>query len=210
VLVVDNDPFTLTSMVNALEHSEIVVAGSATTAREALAVQVEVQADVALLDLDLGIGPNGIDLAHALRVHAPEIGLVLLSTFRDPRLLSPRILHPPRGMSYLSKGDIGDFSLIANQVRAAAVAPLRARPNGTLELTKLSTGQLEVLNLLAQGWSTQAIADSRGISVKAVEQRISRLSEILGVARDGSTNQRVILTLAYLELAGKIDGNVTE
>ncbi|MEI6373645.1 MAG: hypothetical protein WCP26_07655, partial [Actinomycetes bacterium] len=56
----------------------------------------------------------------------------------------------------------------------------------------------------ADGMSTQAIAEERQVSVKAVEQTISRLSEVLDVPRDSSTNQRVQLARAYLELAGKI------
>jgi DNA-binding NarL/FixJ family response regulator len=207
VLVVDNDPFILTSLVNALENSNIVVVGRAGTAREALRINSTAAADVALLDLDLGVGPTGIDLAHALRIHAPEIGLVLLSSYRDPRLLVPGMPKPPRGMAYLSKSQVNDFAQIAATVRSAAIAPFRDRPHAGPRGESLTTAQLEVLALVAKGKTTQVIADLRGVGPKAVEATISRLSEILGIPRDGSINQRVRLTRAYFELAGKIDGD---
>jgi hypothetical protein len=53
--------------------------------------------------------------------------------------------------------------------------------------------------------STQAIADARNVRPKAIEQIISRLSELLEVPRDSSANQRVQLARVYLEYAGKIE-----
>jgi ActR/RegA family two-component response regulator len=42
------------------------------TAAEALAAQAEFKPQVAVLDLDLGIGPTGIDVAIALRKKDPQ------------------------------------------------------------------------------------------------------------------------------------------
>ncbi len=203
-LVVENDSFTLASLVSALEYQRVRVVGRATTAREALDLQRDTTPDVALLDLDLGIGPTGVDLAHALRIRQPEIGLVMLSTYRDPRLIAPGMVTPPRGTAYLSKADISDFSEIVAQVLLAARTPLVFRSAAPSTLPALTEGQIDVLRLVADGMSSQAIAEERQVSVKAVEQTISRLSEVLDVPRDSSTNQRVQLARAYLELAGKI------
>lgn len=205
VLVVDDDPFILTSLVNALENRGIVVAGRAATVREALEVQRDIEMDVALLDLDLGVGPNGIDLAHALRATAPDIGLVLLSSYRDPRLMTPGMLNSPRGMGFLSKTDVNDFTQVVVALRRAAASPMLCRAVGPAADASLTDGQLEVLHLVAQGLSSQAIADVRGVSLKAIEQTISRLGEILGLERRSTANRRVLLTLKYLEMAGKIE-----
>jgi hypothetical protein len=203
-LVVENDPFTLASVVNALEYRRVTVAGRATTSRQALEIQRESELDVALLDLDLGVGPTGVDLAHALRVRQPEIGLVILSTYRDPRLMAPGMITPPRGTAYLSKSDIADFATVVATVVAVARNPLATRTAVSTSLPPLTEGQLDVLRLVAQGMSTQAIAEERHVSVKAVEQMIRRLSEILDVPRENTTNQHVQLARAYLELAGKL------
>ncbi|MEI6374165.1 MAG: response regulator transcription factor, partial [Actinomycetes bacterium] len=165
-LVVENDSFTLASLVNALEYQRVEVVGRATTAREALELQRDTTPNVALLDLDLGVGPTGVDLAHALRIRQPEIGLVMLSTYRDPRLIAPGMVAPPRGTTYLNKADIRDFSEIVVQVLVAARTPLAFRSAVPSSLRPLTEGQIDVLRLVADGMSTQAIAEERQVSVK--------------------------------------------
>lgn len=209
VLVVENDPFTLTSIVNALEYQRMDVVARASSAREALELQREANPTVALLDLDLGVGPTGVDLAHALRIRQPDIGIVILSTYRDPRLVGPGVTPPPRGTVYLSKQDVHDFSQVISSLEAAAETPVARRSTPAAALPSLTEIQLEVLQGIAEGLSTQAIAEQRNVSVKAIEQTISRLYEVFEVPRDGAHNQRVRLARAYLQLAGKVEAQGT-
>lgn len=209
VLVVENDSFTLTSIVNALEYQRINVVGSVASAREALELQPRIDAQVALLDLDLGVGPTGIDLAHALRIRQPGLGIVILSTYRDPRLVGPGSTPPPRGTVYLSKQDVHDFAQVVQGILSAVDSPMVARNAPDSVLPLLTDVQLEVLRGIADGLSTQAIADQRYVTVKAVEQTISRLYEVFEVPRDGAHNQRVRLARAYLQLVGKVEGSAT-
>jgi DNA-binding NarL/FixJ family response regulator len=209
VLVVENDPFTLTSIVNALEYQRMEVVGRASSAREALELQREANPTVALLDLDLGVGPTGVDLAHALRIRQPDIGIVILSTYRDPRLVAPGVVPPPRGTVYLSKQDVHDFSQVIGSLQLAAETPVARRTTPSAALPSLTDVQLEVLQGIAEGMSTQALADQRDVSVKAIEQTISRLYEVFEVPRDGAHNQRVRLARAYLQLVGKVDEQAT-
>ena len=204
VLVVDDDAFALATLCASLQYMRLEVVGKATTAREALALQRVVDPQVALLDLDLGPGPNGIDLAHALRVAQPDIGLVLLPTYRDPRLVPPGMVTPPIGMGYLAKGDVTDVVQLREQVFTVAREPRKRRRWASDALPELSDLQIEVLRSLAAGLSTQAIAAERGVSTSAVEQTITRLYEAFDMPRDPEHNQRVRLARAYLELAGKL------
>ena len=209
VLVVENDPFTLTSIVHALEYQRMEVVARASSAREALELQRESNPTVALLDLDLGVGPTGVDLAHALRIRQPDIGIVILSTYRDPRLVAPGVVSPPRGTVYLSKQDVHDFSQVIGGLQLAAETPVARRSTPSAALPSLTDVQLEVLQGIAEGMSTQALADQRDVSVKAIEQTISRLYEVFEVPRDGAHNQRVRLARAYLQLVGKVDEQAT-
>lgn len=204
VLVVEDDPFALTTVCAALQYLRLDVVGRASSAREALALQPSVSAQVALLDLDLGPGPTGIDLAHALRVAQPDIGLLLLSTYRDPRLVAPGIVPPPTGTGYLAKADVTDLHVLRDWITAVVREPTRDRRLSTDALPELSDMQVQVLRSLAAGLSTQAIATERGVSVSAVEQTITRLYEAFDMPRDPEHNQRVRLARAYLELAGKL------
>ena len=204
VLLVENDPFTLAALTDALSYQRCTVVGAFTTVREALASQQEIDAQVGLLDLDLGVGPTGIDLAHALRARQPDLGIVILSSYLDPRLAVPDLPDPPAGTCYLSKQDITNIRQVLQQVLATAHAPLRSRTSGESRLPQMSNTQRAVLTKLAVGMSTQAIADERGVSAKAVEQTISKLYELFDVPHDSDTNQRVRLVRTYLELSGKL------
>jgi DNA-binding NarL/FixJ family response regulator len=204
IVLVENDPFTLAALTDALAYQRCSVVGAFTTAREALATQAELDPQVAVVDLDLGVGPTGIDLAHALRARQPDIGIVILSSYQDPRLAAPHHPEPPYGTSYLSKQDITNIRQVLEQVLATAHAPLRHRSSGTHSLPPMSQTQRDVLSQIAAGMSTQAIAEERGVSAKAVEQTISKLYELFKVPHDSATNQRVRLVRAYLELSGKL------
>ena len=204
VLVVDDEAFALTTLCAALQYMRIEVVGRAATAREALLLQASVNAQVALLDLDLGPGPTGIDLAHALRLHQPDIGLVLLSTYRDPRLVAPGSIAPPTGTGYLAKSDLTDLEQLREIITSVMREPQQDRRMSSDALPELSDLQLQVLRSLAEGMSTQAIAAERGVSTSAIEQTITRLYEAFDMPRDPEHNQRVRLARAYLELAGKL------
>lgn len=204
VLVVDDDSFALTTLCASLEFMRMDVVARATTARDALALQADAHAQVALLDLDLGPGPTGIDLAHALRLAQPELGIVILSTYRDPRLVAPGSIAPPTGTGYLAKADLTDVTQLREQITAVAHEPLKQRRVTSDALPELSDGQLLVLRSLAAGLSTQAIAVERGVTPSAVEQTITKLYDAFDMPRDPDHNQRVRLARAYLELAGKL------
>ncbi|MCX6432510.1 MAG: response regulator [Actinobacteria bacterium] len=204
VLVVQREPFALTSIVNALVYRGLDVVGRAATAREALDLQRDQEPEVAVLDLDLGSGPSGIELAQALRIRQQEIGLVMLSSFRDPRLFAPEMSVLPPGTSYLCKSDVDDFGAVADRVIDSALSPLEARDSTPNALPSLTTKQISVLRLVAQGKSTHAIATELQMTPKAVEQSISMVGDILGVPAERSVNQPVLLARAYLTLAGKL------
>lgn len=205
VLVVQQDAFALSSIANALEYRRFEIVGRATTAVEALELQRDSAPDVALLDLDLGAGPTGIDLAQALRIRQPELGIVMLSGFRDPRVLSPGKAALPLGTAYLCKADVADFGTVADCLVDATRSPLKRRTGSATQFPVLTDRQLDVLRLVADGLSTQAIADELDIRPKGVEQAISRLNDVLSIPRDNSSNSRVRLARAYLALAGRID-----
>jgi len=117
VLVVEDDNFTRSTLVAAIRTQGIEVVGSASNARDALAIQARFAPDIAMLDFDLGPGPTGIDVAHALRSRQPNIGILILSTFRDPRLLSTKLPPLPSGSLYLCKQDIDDVRKIVDQLQ---------------------------------------------------------------------------------------------
>ena len=198
MLVVDDDAFTRSMLAPALERHGFTVTAVA-TAREALAI--DPLPTMALLDLHLGHGPTGIDLAIALRERQPRIGLVLLTTYDDPRLLSGSLPPMPAGVRYLRKRDITEIRLVIAALAAARSAPFSPGRDARLEMTST---MLDILRMVAEGLSTQEIAKQRDVSVKAVEATITKLCDYFGLDRQSSHNQRVRLVAEYYALTGQV------
>lgn len=195
VLVIDDDDFTRVTVANALQSPEIDVVGTASGGREAMALLAKGHVDCAVTDLDLGAGPTGIDLAHGMRRINPAIGIVILTSFSDPRLLTSNTLVPPEGSTYLVKQSLSDFGLLVAAVMgASAGAPLLI--GSTQEFEPLSDSQAECLRLLAYGLTNAEIAKIRVVTEKSVERTIARLARNLDITANGPFNQRVALARA--------------
>ena len=207
VLVVDDHPFALSTLTAALAGRGIDVRGAA-TAREAHALAIESRPNVALLDLDLGPGPTGIDLAYALRKEFPAIAICILTSFRDPRLAGLGLPALPVGTLYLWKADVSDIDILVKAIEIVEHAPLARRPplqmasGPTVELTDT---QVEVLLLVGEGITTAEIAERRGVSTGAIEQTIARICEKLDIPKNASRNQRVQLVQALNRLRGQVN-----
>lgn len=205
VLVVDDHPFALGTLTAALAGRGIDVR-SASSARDALALAIESRPSVALLDLDLGAGPTGVDLAHALRRTLPAIGLCILTSFRDPRLAGTGIPVLPIGTVYLCKADFTSVDNLIATITTLEHAPLTRRNalhgahGPTVALTDM---QMEVLLLVGEGATTAEIAERRGVSKGAVEQTIARICERLEIPKNAPGNQRVLLVQALHRLRGQ-------
>lgn len=198
ILLVEDDALMRSTLTAALQGHGLRVTAVG-SAREALAV--DEYTEVALLDLDLGPGPTGVDLAVALRERSPDIGLVLLTTYDDPRLIAADLPALPRGTRYLRKRDVEDVTEIVRVLGSAASAPHAFTHPAGLPLTPI---QIDVLRGVAEGLSTAEIARRRGVSDKAVENTITRLCEHFGLERDAEHNQRVRLAAEYYSLTGQV------
>ena len=210
IVVVDNDAFTRSTLATALEGRGLQVLASFADARSCLIdlPSLPTAPEVAVLDLDLGVGPNGLDVATALRSRLSRIGLVMLTHYRDPRLLTTDIPRWPAGMRYIAKSDVDDVDILVTAILSARESPLRA-PRGAgapdADLAVLTLTQIEVLRAVAQGYSTPEIARMRSVSVKAVEKVITRICEQLDLPRAATHNQRVQLVRAFVRMTGQGD-----
>ena len=206
VLVVDDHPFGLSTLAGALAGRGLDVHAAA-TARDAHAIALEFRPAVAVVDLDLGPGPTGIDLARALRKAFPAIGICILTSYRDPRLAGGAAPELPPGSLYVCKADVSDVPQLVQSIGLVARAPLAHRTLSTMTTgptASLTDVQVEVLLAVGAGITTAEIAQRRGVSASAVEQTISRICERLEIPRNSSLNQRVQLVQALNRLRGQV------
>lgn len=200
VLVVEDDNLVRAALAAGLEHHgyEVRAAGDA---RSAMTAFDEFAPQVALLDLHLGPGPTGIDLAVGMRQRESTVGLVLLTSFTDPRLLRTSLDSLPSGMLYLVKKSVDDLSLLAAAIDAAPAAVNSG--STTTPRSPLTAAQADTLRLLAAGLSNSEIARVRVVTEATVEKTIARTAQALGIPYEEGVNQRVALARAYFALSGR-------
>jgi DNA-binding NarL/FixJ family response regulator len=205
VMVVEDNDFTRMSIVSALEASGVTVVGACARSEEALTLQERTNPDAALLDLNLGPGPTGLDLAHGLRKRNPALGIVFLTHYTDPRLIVSPGQTPPLGSQYVVKNSVTDASVLAIAL-AKSLGPLSGKgkwPQSSGDFVRLTTSQVETLKLLAEGLTNREIALRRSVSEKSVEKTIARVAKHLGVSESLGTNQRVSIARAYFRQFGE-------
>jgi DNA-binding NarL/FixJ family response regulator len=201
VLIVEDERFTRTMLATTLAALGFEVIGAASTAQAALAAMEASAADVALLDLDLGPGPSGIDVAYALRAKDAGIGLVFLTSFSDPRVKDPGERPLPVGSRFLVKSQLDDVGVLRSSLLEARHRPKQGA-GAPRSASSLTAHQLAVLRDVAAGRTNADIAAGLGVSEKAVERTVQRIAESLSLNRSAG-NLRVLLTRAYGLLAGK-------
>lgn len=203
VLVVEDDNFTRITLVSSLKSAGVENVYSAGNSPEAIALAEKHLPTAALIDLHLGAGPTGLDLARQLRSQNPRIGIVILTSYDDPRLLGENPDFIPSGTRYLVKRDITDISLVTEALRSSPTSTklLNRVPKDAFS-GQLSQTQLEILRLVAEGYSNSEIAKRRGVSEKAVEGTITRLATRLSLEKDTALNQRVHIARVYFRAMG--------
>jgi DNA-binding NarL/FixJ family response regulator len=201
-IVIDDDAFVRSSLTAGFRPFGIHVVGTAENFAGAIEICLNKSIDVAIVDFDLGPGPNGVDICYSLRKHFPAIGLVLLTSYRNPKIADPYMLPLPKGTRFISKTDLGDFQILVNEVIAAKTKPISKTFRFT-EKSALTSVQLEVLRLVSEGLSSSEIAERRQVSVKAIEGVISKIHSTLKLEKSKSLNQRIQLARAFFKLSGR-------
>ena len=185
-------------------HPRIEVVAAAAGQREALDVIRPGEVDVALLDVELDDG-NGIALARTLQDRDPDVRIVLMSSRNRLPLVRSVSAGAPSPWSYLSKrSPIGPGDLIrALAATAQGIAVVdqrqaeRSESASETPLARLSSAQLRVLRLVAQGKGNGAVAEELDITAKAVEAQLTRTYRTLDVPE--GANNRVTAVLEFLQ-----------
>lgn len=203
VLIVEDDSFTRLMLYTALKAKGFEQVFEAPNAAEAADLLIIQDVDVAVLDLHLGIGPTGIDVAQALRRKNPSVGIVFLTSFDDPRLLSPHLPQLPGKSQYLTKTQISDVGILIRAIQAAVQgANKQVLSKSNNPLVDLSDTQLEMLQLLSEGLSNAEIAKRRFVTERTVEVSLTRIAKQLGLSPDATKNQRVHMAKVYFRARG--------
>lgn len=207
VLIVEDHHLFRQMLSLSLTESGINVVGSFPEAQSALQQAPALAPGVALLDIELPGDMNGVQLGRQLRRHFPHIGIVLLSNYVDPAFLAAVPDGEISGWSYLLKNSVRSLETVIRAIEGTAQGLVvldpalvkDAPPSPGGPLASLTPRQLEILHLIAMGYSNQAVAERLGLSVKTVENHINRLYQEIGIdSEDAAVQPRVMAVLTYL------------
>lgn len=178
VAVVDDDQFTRTLLDGILRSAGYLVAEYANGGAFLKSTE-SVVPDVALLDLDLGLGPSGVDVIRELAKRQLSPHIVVLTTHRSPRLAVPGEDHQLHGLPYLVKSEATSEAILA-----AVQGQAPRFTDVTSDVPRITRQQIDLLKALADGKTAAQIAEERQSTVRAVHMLMSRLYESLGINQD--------------------------
>jgi DNA-binding NarL/FixJ family response regulator len=191
---------------------EVEVVRAVEDGRSLLAAVDEELPDVVVTDIRMPPSTNdeGIRAAHTLRETHPEIGVVVLSQYAEPRYPLALLEGGSEGRAYLLKERVHDrgelVSAIEKVVAGESVidpkvvevlVEARAREDAS-PLSELTPREHEVLAEIAKGKSNAAIAASLFLTKRAVEKHINAIFMKLNLSSPDDVSRRVKATLMFL------------
>ncbi|GGK85788.1 DNA-binding response regulator [Sphaerisporangium melleum] len=166
--------------------------------------------DLAVVDVRMPPSHTDEGLRAALEARSlmPGLAVLVLSQYVEERYATELIGRGAAAVGYLLKervADVGEFLAAVRRVAAGGtvidpevVTQLLGRRIGHEPLDSLTPRESEVLALMAEGRSNNAIAGRLGVSEGAVEKHISGIFGKLGLDPAPDDHRRVLAVLAYL------------
>jgi DNA-binding NarL/FixJ family response regulator len=193
VLLVEDEDFTRTMVGEMLSASGITVL-SVPSVAEAIKSMDEFDPHVVLTDLDLGHGPDGADLLTKVAEERPWTGMVVMTAHASPELAINDASRIPEQAGYIVKSEIHSIQNLISVIQESIIMPgnFNSSEGASEEKITITTTQAEILRMIADGLSNTAIAEARGITLRAAEALIQRTFVALGVNGDSTINPRVV------------------
>jgi DNA-binding NarL/FixJ family response regulator len=213
VVLADDSYLVREALAHVLEGVDSVEVVGTVADRDSLLREIEAKRpDVVVTDIRMPPGETdeGLQVAAHLRDGYPDIAIVVLSQFSEPRYALALLEHGSDGRAYLLKEHVsrrgqlvaaieavarGDSVIDAKVVEALIAARTRAERSKLSELTPRET---EILAFVARGHSNQAIADELVLTKRAVEKHINAIFLKLGLSQAEEVSRRVKAALIYL------------
>ena len=169
------------------------------------------QPDVAIIDVRMppSFTDEGLRAALQIRRAHPEVSILVLSQYVEERYAVDLLADGASGVGYLLKDRVADvdeflesLSRVANggtAIDPEVVAQLVGRRRTADAMEKITSRELDVLGLMAEGRSNSAIAEALNISLGAVEKHVGNIFTKLTLLPADEDHRRVLAVLAYLK-----------
>jgi serine/threonine-protein kinase len=211
-LVIADDSLLLREgLARLLSEAGFTIVGQAATAADLAILVREQRPDVAIVDIRMPPThtDEGLRAAEAIRSeYGTTIGILVLSQYVETSFALRLVADGAGGVGYLLKDRVDDLDDFADAIRRIArggsvidpevVAQLVRRRRARLPIDDLSEREREVLGLMAEGRSNQAICDRLFVAPKTVEAHIASIYSKLELLPAPDDHRRVLAVLAHL------------
>ena len=210
VVIADDAVLFREGLARVLEAAGIQVVGQVGDADRLLA-QVRADPPDAVV-VDIRMPPThtreGLDAARRIRGEHPQVGVLVLSQYVEPHHAMQLLEDGASGVGYLLKDRVANINEVTEAVRRVAaggsvidpevVAQLVDRRRTRNPIQELTERERQVLALMAEGRSNQAICERLFLSPKTVEAHVHSIFIRLDLAATPDDHRRVLAVLAFL------------
>ena len=209
-MVAEDNVLLRRGIAHVLDEAGMAVVGQCGTAEDLMLKVASYAPDVAVVDIRMPPThtDEGLRAAREIRARHPGTGVLVLSNHVDLGLAMALFTETAEGSGYLLKdrvSDVDDFAAAVRRVGTGGsaidptiVSQLLGRARGDHPLDSLTPKEREVLGLMAEGRSNQAIADRQVITLRSAEKHVSSVFGKLGLAATADDHRRVLAVLLYL------------
>jgi DNA-binding NarL/FixJ family response regulator len=210
VVVADDSVLLREGVVRLLEEAGIEVAGQAGDADDLLRKVRAHKPDVAIIDVRMPPTntDDGLRAAQQIRAELPEVSVLVLSQYVEEGYALELLEDRADGVGYLLKDRVAEVDRFIDAVRRVAdggsaldpevVSQLLGRRRKSDPLQELTPREREVLTLMAEGRTNQAIAEDLVVTERAVEKHVTSIFSKLDLASSPHDHRRVLAVLTYL------------
>lgn len=180
----------------------VVSAGDVVSARERI---LDFDPDGLIIDISLGPGPSGVDLAYAIRKERADIAILFLTRHPDLRTAGVSADQVPPNCGFVRKDRVTDKGYLINAIEKVLTdsdRDVRHDDDPSRPLGNLSEKQLTFLRLMALGYTNEAMAKETGLAVSSVERWVVGIFRDMGIESRGNVNPRVEAVRRYVAVAG--------
>ena len=161
--------------------------------------------DCAVIDISLGPGPTGADLAYALAQERPDIALLFLTRHPDLRTAGLAEDEVPSNCGFVRKDFVNDPQYLIEaieQVLREQTCGVRHDIDPQRPLGDLTEQQLEILRLMALGYTNESIAAMKNAGRSTVERWVAGILKVMDIDPRGGVNPRVEAVRRYVAVVG--------
>ena len=209
-MVADDSVLLREGVVRLLEDAGMEVVGQAGDAEELVRKVRAHKPDVAVVDVRMPPSntDDGLRAAQEIRAELPGTAVLVLSQYVEEGYAMELLADDAEGVGYLLKDRVAEVDRFIDAVRRVSdggsaldpevVSQLLGRRRREDPLAELTPREREVLELMAEGRTNQAIADQLVVSERAVEKHVTSIFAKLGLTTSAQDHRRVLAVLAYL------------